>query len=313
MLERLAQERRLKSAAFFLIKRLAVVAAVSESIAGWMGVKTIEPPGWTVTFTLSPTLIRARSMSAASKMMPWEFPTFVMVFVIGVILCFTKSERQTANWTNAGRRFAVRKSELGKRTNTTSPRRVFIVDGRFGSIPILRECLQAGTEIARLHFADPTRSQIDSAVIRCGFLQTVECCGLLICRLFAWADIFILRGKLAQLFKHSPTLSVAQLREFFDDLRCAHGEIIAVIGNLSARLIETFPIGTENKGRRQKAAAFASAREDSLKGRLVAVVFARRSLELSVNLPKCGAKFRRQKAGWNPRHNEVERINHRRR
>jgi hypothetical protein len=31
MLERLAQERRLKSAAFFLIKRLAVVAAVSES------------------------------------------------------------------------------------------------------------------------------------------------------------------------------------------------------------------------------------------------------------------------------------------
>ena len=70
MLERLAQERRLKSAAFFLIKRLAVVAAVPGSITGWMGVKTIEPPGWTVTFTLSPTLIRARSISAASKMMP---------------------------------------------------------------------------------------------------------------------------------------------------------------------------------------------------------------------------------------------------
>ena len=34
MLERLAQERRLKSAAFFLISRLAVRAAVSESIAG---------------------------------------------------------------------------------------------------------------------------------------------------------------------------------------------------------------------------------------------------------------------------------------
>src|SRR4030095_10536323 len=82
MLERLAQERRLKSAAFFLIKRLAVVAAVSGSITGWMGVKTIEPPGWTVTFTLSPTLIRARSMSAASKMMPWELPTLVMVLVM---------------------------------------------------------------------------------------------------------------------------------------------------------------------------------------------------------------------------------------
>src|SRR5262249_38542992 len=82
MLERLAQERRLKSAAFFLINRLAIVAAVSGSIAGWIGVKTIEPLGWTVTFTLSPTLIRARSMSAASKMMPWEFPTLVIVFVM---------------------------------------------------------------------------------------------------------------------------------------------------------------------------------------------------------------------------------------
>jgi hypothetical protein len=64
---------------------------------------------------------------------------------------------------------------------------------------------------------------------------------------------------------------------------------------------------------RQKAAAFASAREDSLKERLFAVVFARRSLEFLVNLAKCGAKFDRQKAGWNPRHDEVERVNHRRR
>ncbi len=44
MLERLAQDKRLKSAAFFLIKRLAVLAAVCESIMGWIGVKTIEPP-----------------------------------------------------------------------------------------------------------------------------------------------------------------------------------------------------------------------------------------------------------------------------
>jgi len=45
MLERLAQDKRLKSAAFLLIKRFAVLAAVSESIVGWIGVKTIEPPG----------------------------------------------------------------------------------------------------------------------------------------------------------------------------------------------------------------------------------------------------------------------------
>src|SRR5438874_11447000 len=82
MLERFAQDRRLKSAAFFLINCFAVVAAVSESIAGWIGVKTMEPPGWTVTFTLSPTLTRARSISAASKMMLWEFPTFAIVLVM---------------------------------------------------------------------------------------------------------------------------------------------------------------------------------------------------------------------------------------
>ena len=29
--------------------------------------------------------------------------------------------------------------------------------------------------------------------------------------------------KLAQLIKHGTTLGFAQLREFFDDLRCAHG------------------------------------------------------------------------------------------
>ena len=100
---------------------------------------------------------------------------------------------------SAGRRFAVRKSELGKRTNTTSPRRVFIVDGRFRSIPVFGECLQPGTEIAGLGLADPTGSQIYSAIIRCGFLQPVEPRGLFIRRLFACADIFILRGKLAQL------------------------------------------------------------------------------------------------------------------
>jgi len=73
----------------------------------------------------------------------------------------------------------VRKSELGKRTNTTSPRRVFIVDGRFWSVPIVGERPQPRTEIARLGFADPTRWQIDGAIIRCGFLQPIEFGGLL--------------------------------------------------------------------------------------------------------------------------------------
>ena len=47
--------------------------------------------------------------------------------------------------------------------------------------------------------------------------------------------------------------------------------------------------------------------------RLAGVLFARSSLEFSVNLAKWLAKLRRRKARWNPRHGEVERINHRRR
>jgi len=46
MLERLAQERRLKSAAFFLIKRLAVVAAVPGSITdGWVSKRSSRRDG----------------------------------------------------------------------------------------------------------------------------------------------------------------------------------------------------------------------------------------------------------------------------
>jgi len=45
MLERFAQDKRLKSAVFFLINRFAVFAAVSGSIMGWIDVKTIEPLG----------------------------------------------------------------------------------------------------------------------------------------------------------------------------------------------------------------------------------------------------------------------------
>ena len=129
------------------------------------------------------------------------------------------------------------KSELGKRTNTTSPRRVFIVDGRFGSIPIFSERSQSGTEIASLGLADPTRPQIDSLIIRCGFLQPVEFGGLLSCRLVALADIFILHRKLAQFFEYSPTLSFAKLRQFLDDFRCAHSEIITSVGNLSGESV----------------------------------------------------------------------------
>jgi hypothetical protein len=77
-----AQDKRLKSAEFFLINRLAAAPAFFGSIAGRTGVKTIEPPSCTVTVTWSPTFTRARSMSAASKMIPCELPTLEIVLVM---------------------------------------------------------------------------------------------------------------------------------------------------------------------------------------------------------------------------------------
>jgi hypothetical protein len=56
--------------------------------------------------------------------------------IIATMVCSSPVPRLSRWRTNAGRRLAVRRSELGKRTNTTSPRRVFIVDGSFGSIPV---------------------------------------------------------------------------------------------------------------------------------------------------------------------------------
>jgi hypothetical protein len=77
-----AHDNRLKSAEFFSINRLATAAASLGWIAGRMGVKTIDPPSCTVTVTWSPTFTRARSISAASKMIPWELPTFEIVLVM---------------------------------------------------------------------------------------------------------------------------------------------------------------------------------------------------------------------------------------
>jgi len=77
-----AQDKRLKSAEFLLINRLAAAPAFFGSIAGRIGVKTIEPPSCRVTVTWSPTFTRARSMSAASKMIPCELPIFEIVLVM---------------------------------------------------------------------------------------------------------------------------------------------------------------------------------------------------------------------------------------
>src|SRR5438046_3547819 len=59
--------------------------------------------------------------------------------------------------------------------------------------------------------------------------------------LVAKGHIGVLIGDFQQPLANSPTLSFAQLREFLDDFRCAHGQIIASVGNLSGESTESFP------------------------------------------------------------------------
>src|SRR6266705_7179786 len=77
-----AQDKRLNKAEFFRINRRAAAAAVFGWMVGCIGVKTMEPPSCTVTVTRSPTLSRAKSISAASKTIPCELPILEIVFVI---------------------------------------------------------------------------------------------------------------------------------------------------------------------------------------------------------------------------------------
>jgi len=82
MCEQFAHESRLNKVAFFRINRLEVAAAFAGSKVGLTGVRTIDPPSCTVTVNLSPTFIRARSINAASKMIPWELPILETVLVM---------------------------------------------------------------------------------------------------------------------------------------------------------------------------------------------------------------------------------------
>src|SRR5579884_1371409 len=63
--------------------------------------------------------------------------------------------------TIAGRRLAVRKSELGNSTRTMSPRAVFIVDGGFWTFPIFCKRFQTGAELGSLLLADAARRKIN--------------------------------------------------------------------------------------------------------------------------------------------------------
>src|SRR5882672_829268 len=91
--------------------------------------------------------------------------------------------------TRAGRRFAVRRSELGNKTSTTSPRWVFIVDGGFRAVPVLSERLESSTQVGSLALSDAAFCEVHNAVSGGLFLE---------------ADAFVLLGKFAQPLQYEP-------------------------------------------------------------------------------------------------------------
>jgi hypothetical protein len=73
---------RRNNSAFFLIKRLAVPAALAGVMSGRTGVSTIEPPSCTLMLTRSPTFMRAKSIRAASNISPRELPILHIVLTM---------------------------------------------------------------------------------------------------------------------------------------------------------------------------------------------------------------------------------------
>src|SRR2546426_2720658 len=80
------------------------------------------------------------------------------------MVCSRPLRKSSRCRTSAGRRLAVRKSEFGNNTRTTSPRRVFIVDGSLRAIPVFGEGLQTGAKVGGLRLVDATSRQIDGGV-----------------------------------------------------------------------------------------------------------------------------------------------------
>jgi hypothetical protein len=107
------------------------------------------------------------------------------------------------------------------------------VGGRFAGKEQRRTDLGGHPEIDH-----PNLTRIGAAHLR---PPSGQASGAVECGLVAEGDIGVLISDFKQSLANSPTLSFAQLWEFLDDFRCAHGEIIASVGNLSGkRLTETF-------------------------------------------------------------------------
>ena len=64
--------------------------------------------------------------------------------------------------------------------------------------------------------------------------------------------IIIHLRELAQLVEYGASLGFAQLREFLDDFGCAHGKIIASVGNLSGESLSQTLSDEKRESARQK-------------------------------------------------------------
>ena len=98
-----------------------------------------------------------------------------------------------------------------------------IIDGGFGAFPIFGESLQSGAEVVRLGFTDATVAKVYDAIGRRIIFQAVQFRGLLVRSLLAEQNILVWHGQFAQLFQHGLSFQFSELREFVDDLDCAHG------------------------------------------------------------------------------------------
>src|SRR2546423_1812447 len=96
-----------------------------------------------------------------------ECPALAMLLVISArTVCEIPVLRPSAWTTRAGRRFAVRRSEFGNRTRTTSPRLKGIVNRHLRSIPILSHGPKLPSKLGGFVLADLVGSQVNQSGLR---------------------------------------------------------------------------------------------------------------------------------------------------
>lgn len=88
----------------------------------------------------------------------------MLLVIMATMVCGSPVSRSSGMITRAGRRFAVRRFESGKRTSTTSPYLKGIVGVHFRALPILFERFEPSAKTLGLLRADLPLSEIDRAI-----------------------------------------------------------------------------------------------------------------------------------------------------